>query len=58
MVATQDSEQSVGAGVRTVGDDRSPIFPKEVHPFMDVEFPCKRKGDPPIKKRYPLDKVC
>src|SRR5262249_45403497 len=30
-------------------------FPKGVQPFVDVEFPAKKQGDPPIKKRYPLD---
>jgi hypothetical protein len=29
-------------------------FPKGVRPVVDVEFPAKKKGDPPIKKRYPL----
>jgi hypothetical protein len=30
-------------------------FPKGIHPFVDVEFPAKKPGDPPLKKRYPLD---
>ena len=30
-------------------------FPKGVYPVADVEFPPKKPGDPPIKKRYPLD---
>ncbi len=33
-------------------------FPKGVHPFVDVEFPAKKPGDPAIKKRYPLDRFC
>jgi hypothetical protein len=33
-------------------------FPRDVHPFVDVEFPVKKPGDPPIKKRYPLDQFC
>ncbi len=31
-------------------------FPKGVYPVVDVEFPAKRPGDPPIKRRYPLDR--
>ena len=30
-------------------------FPQGVHPIATVEFPGKKPGDPPIKKRYPLD---
>jgi len=33
-------------------------FPKGVHPFVDVEFPAKKPGEPPLKKRYPLDQFC
>jgi hypothetical protein len=33
-------------------------FPEGVHPFVDVEFPPQRTGDPPIKKRYSLNKFC
>jgi RNA polymerase sigma factor (sigma-70 family) len=32
-------------------------FPKGIHPLADVEFPAKA-GDPPLKKRYPLDQFC
>jgi RNA polymerase sigma factor (sigma-70 family) len=34
--------------------EKSPL-PKGVQPFVDVEFPAKKQGDPPVKKRYPLD---
>ncbi|HEV3258344.1 MAG TPA: sigma-70 family RNA polymerase sigma factor [Gemmataceae bacterium] len=37
--------------------DTSP-FRKGVHPFVDVEFPAKKQGDRPVKKRYPLDQFC
>jgi hypothetical protein len=33
-------------------------FPRGVHPVVDVEFPAKNPGGPPIKKRYPLDQFC
>jgi hypothetical protein len=29
-------------------------YPAGVHPFVDVEFPAKKAGDPPLKRRYPL----
>jgi hypothetical protein len=31
-------------------------FPRGVHPFVDVEFPASRQGDPPITRRFPLDR--
>jgi hypothetical protein len=34
--------------------EKSP-FPKGLRPVVDVEFPAKKQGDPPITKRYPLD---
>lgn len=33
-------------------------FPKGLHPFADIEFPARKAGDPPLRKRYPLDKFC
>jgi hypothetical protein len=33
-------------------------FPAGVRPVVDVEFPPKAAGGPPVKRRYALDKVC
>jgi RNA polymerase sigma factor (sigma-70 family) len=33
-------------------------FAKGTHPVADVEFPAKKPGDPPIRKRYALDQFC
>jgi len=30
-------------------------FSKGVHPFVDVEFPARKQGGPPVKQRYSLD---
>ncbi len=46
-----------GAAVRVEVDGRA-IFPQGIHPFVDVEFSPQRQGDVPIRKRYPLNKVC
>lgn len=32
-----------------------PAFSAGIHPFVDVEFPPGTPGDPPLKRRYPLD---
>jgi hypothetical protein len=38
-------------------DKARPVFPSDVVPILEVEFPAK-SGKPPIAARYPLDKVC
>lgn len=40
------------------GEKHRPAFPKGVHPVADIEFPPKAPGEPPLKKRYPLDQCC
>jgi RNA polymerase sigma factor (sigma-70 family) len=39
-------------------DRQQSPFPAGIHPFVDVEFPAMKPGDPPVKKRYPLDQFC
>jgi RNA polymerase sigma factor (sigma-70 family) len=31
-------------------------FPAGVYPFVEVEFPAAKPGDPPLKRRYALDR--
>jgi hypothetical protein len=33
-------------------------FPEGVCPVVDIEFPARKEGDPPIKKQYPLNGFC
>jgi hypothetical protein len=33
-------------------------FPNDVHPVVEVEFPGKGGGDPPIKRTYAFDRRC
>jgi RNA polymerase sigma factor (sigma-70 family) len=58
VIATEGKGAAVNVCSPGVTDEdrreKSP-FPKGVHPFVDVEFPAKKEGDPPVKKRYPLD---
>jgi hypothetical protein len=42
----------------SAGGKTTPAFPPGVHPFVDVEFPAQRPGDPPLHCRYPLDQFC
>jgi hypothetical protein len=34
------------------------LFPKEVRPVAEVEFPAAKPGGPPIRERYVLDHFC
>jgi hypothetical protein len=36
----------------------TPGFPPGVYPVVDVEFPARKRGDPPLRRRYPLDQFC
>lgn len=34
------------------------LLPEGAFPVVDVEFPAKAPGDPPIKRRFPLEDFC
>lgn len=57
-VGTFNREQGCWVVVRSHNSDASAWFPGGICPVVVVEFPAKVSGDPPIKKRYALDKVC
>lgn len=52
VVGTMDAEHGCWVVVRS--DD----LPKELHPVAEVEYPAKKAGDAPIKKRYRLEQRC
>jgi hypothetical protein len=56
-VGTMDAARGCWVVVRTHNGESS-AFPDGVFPVVDVEFPSKGPGDPPVKRRYPLDKFC
>jgi hypothetical protein len=58
FVGTMDAQRGCWVVVRTHEGQDQLAFPKGVHPFVDVEFPARKPGDPPIQKRYPLDQFC
>jgi hypothetical protein len=33
-------------------------FAEDIRPIADVEFPSKKSGDPPIRKRFALNRFC
>jgi hypothetical protein len=58
VVGTMDAQKGCWVVVSSQGDDNQRLFPEGVHPVVDVEFPSRQKADPPIRRRYPLDRVC
>ena len=54
---TMDAEHGCWVVVVSHNGDKS-AFPNGVFPIVDVQFPPKRPGDPPLKKQYRLDKFC
>ena len=57
VVGTMDAKHGCWVVVRTHKGDKS-AFPKGISPTVDVEFPAKAPGGPPVKKRFRLDKFC
>jgi hypothetical protein len=61
LVGTMDAAKGCWVVVRShegAGEKVKSAFPPGTHPFVDVEFPAKKPGDPPVKRRYPLDHFC
>jgi hypothetical protein len=56
VVGTMDAEHGCWVVVRSHAGQQS-AFPG-VSPVVDIEFPSKKPGAPPVKQRYALDKFC
>jgi hypothetical protein len=56
-VGTMDAKRGCWVVVRT-HKGKSSVFPDGEIPVVNVEFPPKVTGDPPVKRRYSLDKFC
>lgn len=48
----------VRSGVDAGQSGKFPDFPKGIHPVVDIEFPPKKPGDEPVKRRYELNDFC
>ena len=53
MTATDEKTPESGDTVASTGR-----VARVIGPVVDVEFPAKKPGGPPITKRYPLDQFC
>jgi hypothetical protein len=58
VVGTMDAQKGCWVVVSSQRDDNGPAFPEGVHPVVDVEFPPADEAAAPIRRRYPLDRVC
>ena len=56
-VGTMNEEHGCWVVVRSHVGDKS-AFPSGVVPVVDVEFPAKKAGAAPVRRRYTLDKFC
>jgi hypothetical protein len=57
VVGTMDAAHGCWVVVRSHTGERS-AFPAGICPVVDIEFPPKTPGDPPVKRQYQLDKFC
>ena len=58
FVGTINAEEGCWVVVASQDKNKQPLFPQGTHPYVDVEFPAKDQNAPPIRKRYPLDRLC
>jgi hypothetical protein len=56
-IGTMDAARGCWVVVRTHNGNTA-AFRDGVFPIVDVEFPSRVPGDPPVKRRYPLDTFC
>jgi len=56
-IGTMDADRGCWVVVRTHQGDK-PVFPDNVHPMVEVEFPSKSSGGEPVVRQYPIDKFC
>jgi hypothetical protein len=57
IIGTMDAEHGCWVVVCSHNGDQS-AFPPGVRPVVDIEFPPKTLGKPPVKERFELDKFC
>jgi hypothetical protein len=57
-IGTMDAKRGCWVVVKSHEAADKCLFQDGVRPFADVEFPSIKAGDPPIKRRYALDRFC
>ncbi len=57
-VGTMDAARGCWVVVKSHEAADECLFPSTVRPVVDVEYPPKRAGGPPVQRRYRLDQFC
>lgn len=58
LIGTMNAAKGCWTVIRVHDHENHWLLPEGVFPAVDVEFPAKTPGDPPIKRRYPLEGFC
>lgn len=58
IIGTLDGMKRCWTVVRVHDHEDHWLLPEGAFPVVDVEFPAKNEGAPPIKRRYPLTGFC
>jgi hypothetical protein len=64
LIRGRETDVVLGVGTPGVGPgttayiDYDGVIPTNVYPTLDVEYPPKKPGDPPIREHYELKKRC
>lgn len=58
FIGTMDAKRGCWVVVKVHESLDKCLFPNDVRPVADIEFPSKKMGDPPIKRRFTLDRFC
>jgi len=58
LIGTLDAATKCWASVRVQGTNQQSLFPTNVHPVVDIEYPPKSSGVQPQRVRYALKEFC
>lgn len=58
LIGTMNAEKGCWTVIRVHDHEDHWLLPEGAFPVVDVEFPAKTPGDPPIKRRFPLEGFC
>lgn len=58
LIGTMNMAKNCWTVIRVHDHEDRWLLPEGTFPAVDIEFPAKIPGDPPIKRRYPLEGFC
>lgn len=57
-IGTLDAAKKCWTVIEVHDHEEHWLLPAGTFPVVEIEFPAKNSGDPPIKRRYPLEGFC